>query len=390
LPAFRRRAAGVVLLAVVLTFGGGAARAATFTVNNASDSTDGTCGPAPDGCTLREAIEAAVATPGRDAIGFDPATFPPAGAAPSIVVLTPLPVIADPAGTVIDGKGATVFIDAGGQPRALVFASAAGVPLSKVTVANLAVVNVTGIAIEVCGGVSPDCDEDVTAVLVQQVVASGMDGGIAVLGDVVSKIRVVGAAVSILQATGIAILADRTLLGARVEGCTVLGGTGGIRLAAGERVVKAAVVDSVAARSLRGIRIQGPDVRGTKIADIVTTQNGDGGTRVLADGANVGTTITNVTASAFGANGVEVVGGPGSRALTIRNVTADRGKPDGNGIGAQGPFDGAVFTNLALTGNGLGLNIRSEGASFLADGNPNCDGNVWKDNFAVTNAACLD
>jgi CSLREA domain-containing protein len=46
------------------------AHADTFTVNNTFDPGGGTCDP-NDGCTLREAIEAANETPGADTINFD-------------------------------------------------------------------------------------------------------------------------------------------------------------------------------------------------------------------------------------------------------------------------------------------------------------------------------
>ncbi|MEO6028039.1 MAG: right-handed parallel beta-helix repeat-containing protein [Candidatus Binatia bacterium] len=361
----RRLGAAIFILLGAAPFAAGAAHAATFTVNSELDATDGTCGPAPAGCTLREAIEAAVATPGRDAIAFDPGVFPPAGVAPLITLQTPLPVIADPAGTVIDGKGATVTVNGGGQQRALVFESAAGVPLEKVTVANLLVINVTGNAIEVCGGVSLACVEDVTGVLFEHVAIGGVGSGIVVRGGVISKLRVVGALISNHQANGILVVAERTLLGARVEGTSVLGGTSGIDLVGFERVVGATVVDSVASRcSHSGIVIQGQDLIGTKVNEVVTTLNSvAGGIRILADGVTTKTTVTNAVTSASGANGVEVFGTVGNSAMTIRNVTAEGSSE--NGVRVFGPTDGATFAKLVMTGNPTGLRLTETGAGFM-------------------------
>src|SRR5262245_27958830 len=97
------------LVALALLAPGSAVRAATFVVDNTSDPTVGTCAQS-GACTLRQAILEAVATPGRDTIAFDPAVFPP-GAPVAIELESPLPTIADPAGTIVDGGGAGVIIE---------------------------------------------------------------------------------------------------------------------------------------------------------------------------------------------------------------------------------------------------------------------------------------
>ena len=71
-----------------------------ITVNSAADSVDfdlcgGPCGAGADGCTLREAIDLANATPGTDTIVFDIA------GRRTISLKAPLPPVTDPA--VIDG-----------------------------------------------------------------------------------------------------------------------------------------------------------------------------------------------------------------------------------------------------------------------------------------------
>lgn len=69
--------------------------------------------PAPRtlACTLREAIESAVATAGRDTILFDAGVFPSGNGTAAIDLASPLPMIADPAGTVLDGGDGNVRIE---------------------------------------------------------------------------------------------------------------------------------------------------------------------------------------------------------------------------------------------------------------------------------------
>jgi CSLREA domain-containing protein len=131
---FRRRTNGgrravAALVALVLTATPWHARAATFTVNSAADTADGFCGAAVGECTLRETIESAVAIAGRDTIAFDPSVFPRGAGTNIINLASPLPRIADAAGTVVDGAGAGVFINGGNNVQdGLVFTSPPGVP----------------------------------------------------------------------------------------------------------------------------------------------------------------------------------------------------------------------------------------------------------------------
>lgn len=353
----RRSYAGLLLLLFLASLGADPARAATFTVNSLLDTTDGACGPAPGGCTLREAIEASVAAQGRDTIAFDPAVFPSAGFTGSIAVNT-LPLIADPAGTIIDGKGATVTINCGAFARCLAFESPAGVALEKVTVANLTVVNVTGTAIDVCGGGAPACDDDVRGVLIENVAVGGAQSGISVRGGVVSKARIVGSVVS-NSTSGIFIGGSRELRGARVEGTSTLGS--GIYVFGNERLVDATVADCLSTGDSRGIFLQSTlAVSTAKVTDVVTFETADSGVRIVADGTTTGATITNAVASAFGENGVQVYGEAGNRAVTVRGVRADRG---GDGVNLFGPTDGATFRDLILVGNVNGLDFSEPGTS---------------------------
>jgi len=84
---------------------GGPARAnanSVFAVDTAADSEDGSCGIAPQPCSLRDAIEAADAQPGPDSIAFDATVTTP------IEPATPLPDITDP--VAIDGSMAGVVV----------------------------------------------------------------------------------------------------------------------------------------------------------------------------------------------------------------------------------------------------------------------------------------
>jgi CSLREA domain-containing protein len=69
----------------------------TFVVNTAADADDGLCSPAPSGCTLREAINAANANSGADTINFDI----PGGGVKTIQLTSNLPNITGP--VTIDG-----------------------------------------------------------------------------------------------------------------------------------------------------------------------------------------------------------------------------------------------------------------------------------------------
>ncbi|HYX19586.1 MAG TPA: CSLREA domain-containing protein, partial [Thermoanaerobaculia bacterium] len=79
----------LALVLGILAGGAGVAVGATFTVNSNADTDDGVCNAA--NCTLREAIEAANATPGPDDIHFAIGS-----GAKTIALLSPLPTITDP------------------------------------------------------------------------------------------------------------------------------------------------------------------------------------------------------------------------------------------------------------------------------------------------------
>src|SRR5262249_29268031 len=139
-----------------------------------------------------------------------------------IVLASELPMIADAAGTVIDGVGASVRGAGNGAiATGLVFASAPGVPLTKVTLANLRVDFFTHGAVAICGGVPPSCDGDLSGVAVRNVFVNlSGDAGMSIGGAVVKKVLVADSVVFQSGADGIMIFGSESLTGARVERCT--------------------------------------------------------------------------------------------------------------------------------------------------------------------------
>src|SRR6185295_4814540 len=107
----------------------------------------------------------------------------------------------------LDGAGAGVIIEAANQidtsEDPLVFASAAGVPLAGVTVANVTVRGFLGTGIVICGGEYPDCQDDVSGTSIQNVAATGNgNAGLSIIGRVVTKTRIVGAVVAMNEGNG--------------------------------------------------------------------------------------------------------------------------------------------------------------------------------------------
>ncbi|HEU4760482.1 MAG TPA: cohesin domain-containing protein, partial [Dehalococcoidia bacterium] len=82
---------------------------ALLTVNSTADDNDFLCEASPGDCTLREAINAAVAHLGADTITFNAGTFPP-NAPATISIGAALPTLTV-SGDTIDGVGAGVIVD---------------------------------------------------------------------------------------------------------------------------------------------------------------------------------------------------------------------------------------------------------------------------------------
>jgi CSLREA domain-containing protein len=424
-------------LALALCAAAGAARADTFVVDTTASDDDGSCDPAPGDCTLPEAIAAASALPGRDAITFDPAVFPP-GSPAAIQPAAALPPITDPAGTIVDGSGAGVILDGemlAGEEHGLVIQSGAGSPLGGVIVQNLVIGGFPGNGLLVCGGETPDCDEDVTKTRILEVTAlfNGQNGitvdgrantgtlvadstaslngsrGInlnASLGQALTKAKIDGCTAENNDSTGINLNASGDNLGSQVVGSLAEDNDGtGINLNAGGDVGRARISNSRAIDNEGGgINVNaGGQQTGTKLSNVVCDENTSVGVRLNAGGGPVtGAAISGSQASLNGGAGFELEGG----ASKISKSVADGNGGRGIALVADGPSSGSrisrnqtngnggagIFVDLDNTANRISGNTAlSNGGFDLEDENPGCDANRWSKNvFDSANEACIE
>ena len=334
---------GLLAVAVALTAAVWAptATAKTFVVDDPTDPEVGDCNVAGS-CTLRQAILEAVAFPGRDVITFDPAVFPP-GAPGTIRVVSPLPIIADPAGTAIDGTGAGVRIssdipvdDDAIAPNGLVFASVPGVPLRDAAVTNVTVAGFESSGVVICGGAFPECNEDVVAPVVRRVTARFNSGiGILVLGQNVTKARI-DESVAADNDTGVLLNALGTI--------------------AGTRITRSAMKEN----EFAGIWI-GP-LTGT-IADLAITDTSasHGAAAIIVsaveDAAKV--SLANVAVSESEGIGI-LLNAITMSALSVTNVVASRNANHGLYVGADA-LSGLVLKDVVTNGNQHGVWVQSGG-----------------------------
>jgi len=324
--------------------------AATFRVNSTADTDDGVCGSAVGGCTLREAIVAAVETAGRDTIRFAPDVFVPGPESVRIELGSELPVIADPAGTVIDGTGASVRVTGNGTiTNGLVFASAPNVGLGKVTVQNVSVQGFAAHGIHICGGVPPECGADVTGALVRNVVAAHCEGtGIRVEGRVNKKPRVLDAVTFATGYDGILLSGLQSMIGARVQGSTATRcGRSGIALRA-DTQTGSAVLDSFGIKCVESGILVSDDGATTKptVANVVVFDSREG--VAMTNGRLVAPTISNAVAT-NNEVGVKISAVDGTAALVTKVVA------DGNvvhGINVEGG-SGATIARARVVNNGF-------------------------------------
>lgn len=347
------------LAAVALTTLAGNAGAATFIVNSTADGTDGVCGTFAGGCTLHEAMEAAVATAGRDTIAFDPAVFPPG--APGVINLFQVtPVLRDPAGTSLDGAAAGVIIQAANQigpsENPFVFESGPGKPLANVTVANVTLRNFLGSGVVICGGEFPGCDEDLANVLVQHVVATGHGGdGIRIDGRVVTKVRVSDSVLAQNAGSGVDCNAAQQLLGTRIEGGAARDNDGsGAHVNAAVDTVGTIVAGFVAVHNGgNGIAINGAQhTLKTKVTNVTVTGNAGSGIGITAGSEVTTTTIAGAVASNNASAGIDFSSGDLVAATTLKGVVANGNLDDGVNIDSGGKVVGAKLTDAKAAENG--------------------------------------
>jgi hypothetical protein len=403
---------------VVWLAAGGDVQAATFVVNTTTDAPEsGICGTAPGACTFRDAVVGARKTAGRDTITFDPSVFP-LGAPGAILLNDALRVIDDPAGTVIDGAGASVVISpapvmamglASPDGRAvaptpidgIVFASAAATALANVTVANVTVAGFTGRGLVVCGGVPPLCEEDVAGTTLQNVVVLGNGGtGIEIRGRAIAKTRIATTVASNNGVDGIAVEAAGDIAGTRIERSTARGndddgfdlhpsgdargtvvldvvavgnGVNGFRLLAGGTVEKTKLTGSVAALNLGGgFQLSGGQMTGITVAKVTASTNAGLGIRLTGSTLLAGATVKDTVANENG-DGISLTA---SALVTGAKITKAKAAGNANGgisIGADFSVSNSKVSAVVVAGNGAdGLRVRGSGnvvTRVLAHGN---------------------
>ena len=280
-------------------------------------------------------------------------------------------MIADPAGTVVDGDGAGFYVTGGNNNIAtgLVFASAAGVPLAKVTVANLIVSSFTGSAIHVCGGEFPSCTEDVSDTFVNRVVANGAHAdAIRVSGRNVRKTRVVESVGLHADGAGIRVIATGSVVGWRIQGCTVRASDElGIAVLALGDIVGGAILDTTVFDNRSGISVLSDGrVEKLKIANVVEVRSLGVGIFVRGDAGTNGVVITD-TAVTANISGIVLRSEIAHGAPTLTNVVVDTTFAEGLTI--AGETVGAKInrtvalangaTGLLLSENALGASVKS-------------------------------
>lgn len=368
-----------------------AAVAKTLVVNDGSDPGAGTCALAGS-CTLRAAIDEAVANAGRDVIVFDPIVFPP-NALGRIGIKSPLPVIADPAGTVIDGTGAGVEIgsdipptgDDATAPDGLVFASASGVPLRDVAVMNVTVSSFQGSGIFVCGGAYPECTGDVVAPVLRRVTTRWNGSfGFAVFGQNVGKARIEESVAVYNESVGFLVHGFGTIAGTRITrsvatgndyvgimvgqlteaisdlaitDTSATGGSGGIVATAFERVSKATLSNVAASGTTEaGIYVSADALAGFSASSVVASRNEYQGMYVRGDridGLVLKDVVTNANTYGLHVDGEEVLG------AKLTQLTAAGNSIDGIILRE---LRGAKISNVTAVANTVqGLVLRGTG-----------------------------
>lgn len=332
-------------------------RAATFVVNSTAATDDAVCAVAAGGCTLADAIQAAVATPGRDTIAFDPVVFPLG--APG-VISTEFPAITDAAGTVIDGVGAGVVLDVSGGGNGigglngLLFASGTGAPLGGVTVANLTVRGYTASGILVCGGAPPVCDQDIAGVLVQNVVVEDNTlAGVQITGAAVTKVRIVNSVASRNGSSGFECAASQSLTGTQIAGSIARdNGSAGFDFQATFDTIGTSITDTVAVHNgAFGIGLGAErHLAKVKLTRVAAVMNQSFGILLEALEDIASTTIATSTANNNMIFGVRVAGSTRTAGVTIKDVIAN-GNLGGIVLSSDNLVTGAKLTNAVALGN---------------------------------------
>jgi len=212
-----------------------------------------------------------------------------------------------------------------------------------------------------------------------KVVATGNDGSGLVIGGVVAAAGLALADVVAVEneIQGVALFGG-AMTGVGVKGLVAnRNGGAGLRIAPSATLVGAKIADVRAVGNAEeGIDFLAGDVRGVQITRTVVAKNVGVGVRVRGS-SNV---LKRVRADANGA-GIHLDAPGGGNVIEQCHAHGNDGVVGGAGIRvAAGNTGNVIRKNAAQINDGPNL----------ADGNPDCAGNTWTDNFAVTNAACLD
>lgn len=374
----RRREVFLLVAVAVLALGSfDSARAALLAVNAVDDMDDGACDM--QHCSLREAIEAANAAPGKDVISF---LVPPFEATVhSIRPVSPLPPLSDPAGADILGlsqpaSSANTAVSASSNAKLLIEingelagASANGLVVDAGTsrIEGLVVNGFAGDGIVLAGGSGHDVNNVFvgTDAAGLSAVANG-GSGIAVLapgssvkwivatGNLADGIRIAGGA------TGV--LVDYSLIGSSAQGQVALGnGRAGIAILAPENTIGLPSASSsgafgsyIAGNALAGILLSGSEARGNTVqSNVIDANHGHG--VLITDGATdnsiarrvPGNTATNLFSRNAG-NGVHIAASAGTTNTVVPwQIGANGGIPidieggveDGDGVTANDEED---------------------------------------------------
>lgn len=385
--------------------------ARAWTVNSPDDDQSDGCGTAVGDCTLREAIEAATARAGRDAIYFDPQVF--SREAPNPIVLQAgLPPLVEPVGAIVSGVGAHVVIDGGNlqaDELALVVSSGPGRPLEHATITDLTIRGFASYGLLVCGGPYElshnGCDQDVEDTRIKRVHAEFNErSGIFVTGAA-NRRTVIEYSSSRENGSGIDVNASRN-----------------------QALVRAVVKHSTAVgNQSRGINLNasGDTYRAT-VHNCIATGNGDPGininsggrnreSRVLASSSfsNQSTGIALNAALESGVFGADVrdnhAGGNRGVGIWIdhavrSNVQDNRVTANSDGIELDhGPVRTRVWRNVSTANTGTGIEVydggtnqivenvsRGNGWVDMADDHADCGSNRWRSNrFGTADRQCI-
>ena len=359
--------AAALFVLVALGTEGATAGPTTFTVDNAGDENNG-CDT--NGCTLREAIEAANATPGPNTITFDP----------SISLITPnpsLPPVDGSQGITIDGTGADPVIQKFPMVDAffgLVIQSPSGTDIEDVTLRHIGVAEYLVFDIFICAGYVPEaqiltCDADLMNVLLEDVLARDSNGpGIWVSGADVTDAVLRRVDAQDNASDGAFIGASGNLTRGSVQDSQFTGnGGGGAQMASGNTIIEGSVLNSTFASSSNSnvISADSDAVDGFEIGGntITTTGGGIGIEEAVSDIFVHDNTIDP------GEQGI-VISGPGGSNFRILDNDITGGSDPGIVMTLASPATGIEIGENTLVDTGgaehAGIRLEAENAPTAA------------------------